>query len=139
MDNDVVIQFLEMKSFMIVSEIVLTDEIFHNNRFDLSLPQVSLQSTVSSIRNLERIYLKHGPFITLILQYVLEVHILIMCINMALTDTLNCFFITEFNICIYLQYICARIHVSSSNYKFHIIHVKCQFHLHFIFDISNPR
>lgn len=100
-----VIQFLETKSFMIETEIVLTDEIFHNNRFDLSLPQVSLQSAVrhSSIRNLERIYLKHGPFITLILQHVLEVHVLIMCINMALTNTLNCFFIAEFNICMYLQ------------------------------------
>jgi len=100
--SDAITQFLETKSFTIEVEIVLTDEIFHN-RFDLSLPQVSLQSAVSSIRNLERIYLKHGPFVTLILQYVLEVRVLIMCINMALTDILNCFFIAEFNICMYLQ------------------------------------
>lgn len=75
-----VTQFLETKFFMIEAEIVLTDKIFHNNRFDLSLPQVSLQSAVrhSSVRNLERIYLKHGPFVTLILQYVREVHLLII-------------------------------------------------------------
>jgi len=116
----------------------LTDEIFHNNRFDLFLPQVSLLLSAgrhSSIRNLENIYL-NSPFITLILQYVLEVHVLIMCINMALTDTLIAFSLRSLIfVCIYNL----RIHMSSSNYKFHITHVKCQFHLHFVSDISSPR
>lgn len=56
---------------------------------------------------------------------------------MALTDTLNCFFIAELDIFMYLQ--SANIHMSSSNYKFHIILVKCQFHLHFVSDIFKSK